>query len=132
PHEPADPAVAGALAEARRTVDPPVDVPLDYMRDRRYAAGGEGSLQVDLGKMERGRLEAAFSVVYVGQGPLTPEGYARVVAQADRKYSAIHMMLERYPDRIRLATTTAAGHANHADRQSMAMVGIDQRFSIRH
>ena len=94
-HAPATPAVGDPL-----TLDTHVDIPLDYMRDPRYDAGTETRLQVDLGKMERGGLDAAFFVVYVGQGPLTPEGYADAVAQAERKYSAIHMMVDRYPDRI--------------------------------
>ena len=103
-----------AHAPALLTVDTHVDIPLDYMRDPRYDVGGDSALQVDLGKMERGGLDAAFFVVYVGQGPLTADGYAKVVAQADRKYSAIQLMLDRYPDRIRPATTPAQVRANHA------------------
>ncbi len=131
-HGPAAPAVATADADALLTVDTHVDIPLDYMRDPRYDVGGDTALQVDLGKMERGGLDAAFFVVYVGQGPLTPEGYARVVAQADRKYSAIHMMLERYPDRIRLATTPAQVRTNHADGLLSAMIGIENAYSLGH
>src|SRR5690606_24916530 len=127
-HAPAGTAAGPAPQEALLTVDTHVDIPLDYMREPRYDVGGESALQVDLGKMERGGLDAAFFVVYVGQGPLAPEGYARVVAQADRKYSAIHMMLERYPDRIRLATTPAEVRANHADGLLSAMIGIENAY----
>src|SRR5690606_34127222 len=95
-------------------IDTHVDIPLDYMRDPRFDVGTDTPLQVDLGKMERGGLDAAFFVIYVGQGPLTPEGYAKAVAQAERKYSAIEMMLEKYPDRIRAATTPQQVRDNHA------------------
>ena len=56
------------------------------MREPRFDVGHDTPLLVDLGKMERGGLDSAFFVVYVGQGPLTPEGYAHAVAQADRKF----------------------------------------------
>lgn len=114
------------------TLDTHVDIPLDYMRDPRFDVGTDTPLQVDLGKMERGGLDAAFFVVYVGQGPLTPEGYADAVAKADRKYSAIHMMVDRYPDRIRLASTPAQVRANHAAGLLSAMIGIENAYSLGH
>ena len=113
-------------------LDTHVDIPLDYMREPRYDAGTDTRLQVDLGKMERGGLDAAFFVVYVGQGPLTPEGYADAVAQADRKFSAIHLLVDKYPDRIRLATTPAQVRANHADGVLSAMIGIENAYSLGH
>ena len=124
--------VAEAAAAAPLTVDTHVDIPLDYMRDPKYDVGGDTELQVDLGKMERGGLDAAFFVVYVGQGPLTDAGYADAVAQADRKFSAIHMMLDKYPDRIRLATTPAQVRANHEAGLLSAMIGIENAYSLGH
>ena len=123
---------APAPAQDLLVLDTHVDIPLDYMRDPRYDAGTDTRLQVDLGKMERGGLDAAFFVVYVGQGPLTPEGYADAVAKAERKYSAIHMLVERYPDRIRLATTPAQVRANHAAGLLSAMIGIENAYSLGH
>ena len=126
-HAPAAPAVGDPL-----TLDTHVDIPLDYMRDPRYDVGTDTALQVDLGKMERGGLDAAFFVIYVGQGPLTPDGYADAVAQAERKYSAIQLMLDKYPDRIRLATTPAQVRGNHAAGLLSAMVGIENAYSLGH
>jgi membrane dipeptidase len=114
------------------TLDTHVDIPLDYMRDPRFDVGTDTPLQVDLGKMERGGLDAAFFVVYVGQGPLTPEGYADAVAKAERKYSAIHLMVDKYPDRIRLATTPSQVRANHAAGLLSAMIGIENAYSLGH
>jgi membrane dipeptidase len=133
-HAPAaTPAAPGpAPAERPLTLDTHVDIPLDYMREPRYDVGGDSVLQVDLGKMERGGLDAAFFVIYVGQGPLTPEGYAEAVAEADRKYSAIHLMVDKYPDRIRLATTPAQVRANHAAGLLSAMIGIENAYSLGH
>ena len=131
-HAPAATPAATVQAPAERplTLDTHVDIPLDYMRDPRFDVGTDTALQVDLGKMERGGLDAAFFVIYVGQGPLTAEGYADAVAQADRKYSAIQLMLDRYPDRIRLATTPAQVRANHAAGLLSAMIGIENAYSL--
>ena len=114
------------------TLDTHVDIPLDYMRAPQFDVGRDTPLQVDLGKMERGGLDAAFFVVYVGQGPLTPEGYADAVAKADRKFSAIAMMLEKYPDRIRAALTPQDVRDNHARGLLSAMIGIENSYSLGH
>ena len=136
PAQPAADAAAAAPAPAAEadilTIDTHVDIPLDYMRDPRFDVGTDTPLQVDLGKMEKGGLDAAFFVIYVGQGPLTPEGYADAVAQAERKYSAIEMMLEKYPDRIRAATTPQQVRDNHAAGLLSAMIGIENSYSLGH
>lgn len=114
------------------TLDTHVDIPLDYMREPRFDAGGDSVLQVDLGKMRRGGLDAAFFVIYVGQGPLTPEGYANAVAQAERKYSAIELLLQRNPDRIRAALAPADVRANLARGLLSAAIGIENGYSLGH
>lgn len=112
------------------TLDTHVDIPADYMRDARFDVGTGTALQVDLGKMERGGLDGAFFVIYVEQGPRTPEGHARAMQQAERKYSAIERMLERYPDRIALATTPAQVTRNQERGLLSAMIGIENGYSL--
>ena len=114
------------------TLDTHVDIPLDYMREARFDVGGDSALRVDLGKMERGGLDAAFFVIYVGQGKLDAPGYADAVAQAERKYSAIGLMLEKYADRIRPARTPDEVRANHAAGRLSAMIGIENAYSLGH
>jgi len=123
-------AAGPALAHEPLTIDTHVDIPDDYMREARFDSGTDTELRVDLGKMERGGLDAAFFVIYTEQGPLTVEGYARAMATAERKYSAIEMMLERYPDRIRPATTPAHVRANHEAGLLSAMIGIENGYSL--
>ena len=123
---------AGTQPARLLTLDTHVDIPLDYMREPRYDAGGDSVLQVDLGKMERGGLDAAFFVIYVGQGPLTAEGYADAVAKAERKYSAIELLLANSPDRIRAATSPQQVRDNHAQGLLSAMIGIENGYSLGH
>ena len=114
------------------TLDTHVDIPDAYMREPRFDVGHDSVLQVDLDRMRRGGLDAAFFVIFVEQGPLTPEGYAQAVAKAERKYSAIELMLARYPDRIRAATTPEQVRANHAAGRLSAMIGIENSYSLGH
>lgn len=121
---------AAGAGEPPLTIDTHVDIPDDYMREPRFDVGTDTGLKVDLGKMERGGLDAAFFVIYVEQGPRTPAGHANAMAVAERKYSAIEMMLQRYPDRIRLATTPQQLRDNHAAGMLSAMIGIENGYSL--
>jgi membrane dipeptidase len=114
------------------TIDTHVDIPLNYMREPRFDAGGHSVLQVDLDKMRQGGLDAAFFIIYVEQGPLTEKGYARAMAQAARKYDDIDLMLKRYPDRIRLARRPDDVLANKAAGRLSAMIGIENGYSLGH
>jgi microsomal dipeptidase-like Zn-dependent dipeptidase len=100
------------------------------MREARFDPGTHTELKVDLDKMKRGGLDAAFFVIFVEQGPRTPEGYAKAFAAAERKVSAIEMMVKKYPDRIRLATTPDQVRENHAAGLLSAMMGIENGFVI--
>jgi membrane dipeptidase len=114
------------------TLDTHVDIPSAFMREPRFDVGSDTVLQVDLPTMQRGGLDATFLVIFVEQGPLTPEGYAKAVAQAERKYSAIELMLRKYPQRIRLATTPAQVRDNRARGLLSAMIGIENAYSLGH
>jgi membrane dipeptidase len=123
---------AWAQQEPPVTLDTHVDIPFAFMHDPRFDAAHSEVLKVDLDKMQRGGLDAAFFIVYVEQGPLTPEGYAHAVAEAQRKYDAIALMLKTYPDRIRLATTPAQVRANRAAGKLSAMIGVENGYSLGH
>ncbi|MEQ8748590.1 MAG: hypothetical protein RIC52_02335, partial [Amphiplicatus sp.] len=87
----ADPALeakARAIHEKVLTLDTHVDIP-DAFMTAEVDPGGLTKSQVDLPKMRAGELDAAFFIVYTGQGPLTPEGYAKALANADNKAEAI-------------------------------------------
>ncbi|MEP6511850.1 MAG: membrane dipeptidase [Dokdonella sp.] len=124
--------LVGAAQTAPLTLDTHVDIPFAYMHEPRFDVGIDTVLEVDLPKMQRGGLDAAFFVIFVEQGPLTPQGYAHAVAQADQKYSAIELMLQRYPDRIRAARTPDEVVANHAHGLLSAMIGIENGYSLGH
>jgi CubicO group peptidase (beta-lactamase class C family)/microsomal dipeptidase-like Zn-dependent dipeptidase len=123
---------AACVAPRPLTLDTHVDIPRTYMREARFDPGMNTELKVDLRKMKRGGLDAAFFVIFVEQGPRTPEGYEKAFAAAERKVSAIEQMVAKYPDRIRLATTPEQVRANHAAGLLSAMMGVENGFVIGH
>jgi hypothetical protein len=53
-------------------------------------------------------MDVSFMIVYVGQGPLTPEGFDNAYKQSIAKFHAIHRLAEQIaPDQIGLALTPA-------------------------
>ena len=82
---------AQGLHERVITLDTHDDInPANFTAERNYAM--DLPTQVTLPKMEAGGLDVAWFIVYVGQGDLTPEGYADANAQAIAKFDAIHRL----------------------------------------
>lgn len=88
--------------------------------------------QVNLPKMEEGGLDAAFLIVYVGQGAqLTPEGYDRAYAQAMEKFRAIHRLVDSIaPDRAALALTGADVRRIAAQGKRAILIGVENGYPI--
>ncbi|MGY3039891.1 membrane dipeptidase [Rhodanobacter sp. TND4EL1] len=123
---------AKAAQDPPITIDSHVDIPFTYMAEPRFDAGKDTRLLVDLGKMERGGLNAAFFVIWVPQHKLDAAGYARAVQQASQKYDGIGRMLMMYPDRIRPATTPEQLMANHKAGLLSATIEIENAYSLGH
>ena len=92
--------------------------------------GAHTHAQVDLPKMVEGGLDAAFFIVYVGQGSLDADGYAAARAAADEKYAGITRMLEANPDRIALATTADEVEAIAASGRLVALIGMENAWPL--
>lgn len=61
--------------------------------------------QVDLPRMEQGGLDGGFFVIYTGQGPLTPEGYAKARNAALTREMWIQRVVAANADKMEFATT---------------------------
>ena len=74
---------ARAIHDRVITLDTHVDInPRDFTAERNYTQRLD--TQVNLPKMDEGGLDAAFFIVYVGQGALTQEGYDRPTSRRSR------------------------------------------------
>jgi len=87
--------------------------------------------QVNIPKMVEGGMDVTFMIVYVGQGPLTPEGYDGAYRQAVAKFDAIHRLTEKIaPDNIGLALTPADVLALHKKNLRIAVIGVENGYPI--
>src|SRR5690606_31962437 len=117
------------LHDSTLTLDTHVDIPFDFATpavDPRTAP-----LQVNLEKMRRGGLDAAFFIVYVGQTARTEENYAAAQRDAMTKFDAIRRMTnELYPDLIGLAYTPDDVERLVAEDKLAAVIGIENGYVI--
>ncbi len=82
--------------------------------------------------MEAGGTDVSWMVVYVGQGDLTPEGFADGPrSRRWRSSQAIHRLTEEIaPDRIELALTSDDVRRIVASGKKVAMIGVENGYSI--
>jgi len=89
-----------------------------------------GPNQVDFPKMRAGGLDCAFYIVYVGQGPLDAEGYARAKEQALAKFDAIERQARRFADDIVLARTPDDVLRGVAEGKLVSCIGIENGYAM--
>ena len=87
--------------------------------------------QVNLPKMVEGGMDVSFMIAFVGQGPLTQEGYDNAYRQAVAKFDAIHRLTETIaPDQIGLALTADDVLALHKKNLRVAVIGIENGYPV--
>lgn len=111
------------------TLDTHIDIASGY-ESGALNAGDDNDTQFDLPGMREGGLDAAFFIVYVGQGTITQIGYEEARAAAERKYQAIARMLEEYPDEVALATTADEVEAIHESGRIVALIGMENSYPL--
>ncbi len=87
--------------------------------------------QVNIPKMVEGGMDVSFMIAYVGQGPLTPEGYNDAYRQVVAKFDAIHRFTEKIaPDNMGLALTPADVLRLHKKNLRIAVIGIENGYPV--
>lgn len=123
-------AKAKAIHSRVLTLDTHNDIdPANFTPDCNYAM--RLTTQVNLPKMLEGGMDVSFMIIYVGQGPLTPEGYDDAYRQAIAKFDAIHRLTEKIaPGQIGLALTPADVLALHKKNLRIAVIGIENGYPV--
>jgi membrane dipeptidase len=121
---------ARAIHDRVITLDTHADInPDNFTRAKNYTQRLE--TQVNLPKMVEGGLDAAFFIVYVGQGPLTAEGYAGAYKQAVAKFDAIHHLAKEIaPGEIELALTAADVTRIAKSGKKVALIGVENAYPL--
>jgi len=87
--------------------------------------------QVNLPKMRDGGLDVSFMIAYVGQGPLTDEGYANAYRQVVAKFDAVHRLAEQIaPREVGLALTPDDVLRIAKSGRKVAVIGIENGYPI--
>lgn len=108
------------------TLDTHVDVNPEVAGD----PGQFGENQVDLVKMEKGGLDAAFFIAYAQQRDLTPEGLDEARVQALSRLFTIKHMVESYPNRIGFARTADDVVRIASSGRLVALLGVENGFPV--
>ncbi len=113
------------------TLDTHVDIdPQNFqVGERNYAQRLD--TQVDLTKMEDGKLDAVFFSIFAGQGPLDSAGFTRAYATDTAKFNAVHRLAEQIaPSRIEIAYTAADARRIYASGKKIAFMGVENGYGI--
>jgi membrane dipeptidase len=87
--------------------------------------------QVNLPKMFEGGLDAVFFSIFVGQGPLTAEGYQRAYDADMEKFASVHRLAEQLaPDKIEIAYRADDVPKIAAKGKKVALMGVENAYGI--
>jgi len=121
--------------EQALTVDTHCDTPFklleqgwdigEYHKPRERDSGRQ-----DLPRMKEGGLDASFFAVYVGQGPRTPEGYARAKEKAVASLDAMDAMFRKYPGLCGLALTPSDARRLEKQGRRAIFIGMENGYPI--
>src|SRR5512136_862488 len=132
---------AGVEARARElhrkmlTVDTHCDTAFNLLRTDwkigdRHEPGARTSGKIDLPRMKEGGLDAEFFAAFVGQGPRTPDGYAKAMDGAVKIIDAIWKMTRDYSDVIGLALEPRDAYQLKREGRLAAFIGIENGYTV--
>ncbi|SOC80121.1 membrane dipeptidase/D-alanyl-D-alanine dipeptidase [Salinimicrobium sediminis] len=112
------------------TIDTHNDINVDnFTAAKNYTQDLE--TQVNLPKMERGKVDVTWLIVYTGQEELNDAGYKAAHKEAMTKFEAIHRLVEEIaPSQIGLATTSAEVRDLVSQGKKVAMIGVENGYPI--
>ena len=126
---------ARELHKTMLTVDTHCDTAMSLLRSDwkigdRHDPAQRASGKIDLPRMKEGGLDAEFFAAFVGQGPLTPEAYAKAKDSALRAVAAVHKMTQDYPSLIGLAVDPAGARRLKKEGKLTAFIGMENGYPI--
>lgn len=119
---------AHALHDHIFTLDSHADQPCSY-RDG-ASVGLRKTNQVNVQKMQEGRLDAVYLVNWQDQKPLTPEGIAKSEAVGKDLMKKIHADVDKYSDFCGIARTAEEAYALKKQGKKVFFIGIENGSAI--
>ncbi len=124
-----------AIHQRFLTLDTHLDTPafLDtkhgYDIMKRHDVDRDGT-QVDLPRMNEGGLDGGFWAIYMGQGPLTPEGFQAVRDTALIRALSIRLMVAAHPEEFELALTSADAVRINAAGKKVVYMSMENSYEL--
>ena len=124
-----------ALHQRLMTLDTHLDTPAFFDTARGYDIMARHSYerdgtQVDYPRMQDGGLDGGFWAIYMGQGPLTPEGYQQVRDKALIRATSIHKMVAANPDVFEIALTSADAPRINAAGKKIVYLSMENSYEL--
>ncbi len=126
---------AKALHARMLTLDTHCDTAFNLLRadwkiGERHDPAQRGSGKIDLPRMKEGGLDAEFFAAFVGQGPRTPEGYARARDLAVKVIDAVRQMTVDNASMIGLGLEPDDAYRLKREGRLTAYIGIENGYTI--
>lgn len=121
------------LHKEMATIDTHNDTPLEFLRFGFDFSGEKNTARgsrVDLLKMEKGGLDAAFFAVFIRQEDCTPEKYKMVNKRAFEILDAVHAQVAKYPNRVELATAPDDIYRIKKEGKRSIYIGVENGYPI--
>lgn len=136
-YAPPDPALVARARELHAgflTLDSHLDTPLVLRRPgfdiAQRHSWDEHLSQVDFPRMREGGLDGGFFVIFVPQGPRTPEARERAKAAGWRALELIHEMAARYPDLCEIAYRADDAERIRQAGKHVVFLGIENSYVL--
>jgi membrane dipeptidase len=116
------------------TVDSHNDTPMRFgdttfnMAERHDSRKGGG--KIDFVRMKEGGLDGAFFAVFVGQGPLTPEGRDNAYKRALKTFDDIFKTAEKNKATAGLAFNPGDGYKLEKEDRRVIYIGIENGYPV--
>ncbi len=116
------------------TIDSHTDTPLKFMNDdfdislEHNASKGGG--KIDIPRMEKGGLDAAFFAVFIGQGSLDSIGWENAFTKSDEIFTAVYKTMEPLSDRAKIALTPEDGYQLEKEGKRAIYLGIENGYAL--
>lgn len=116
------------------TIDSHTDTPLKFFSED-YDLGIEhnarnGGGKIDIPRMEKGGLDAAFFAVYLGQRKRDSAGHASAFTKAEQIFTATRKAFEPYADLAQIVTEPEQGYQMEKEGKRAIYFGIENGYSI--
>lgn len=116
-------------------LDSHTDTPLNLLRPgwdigEHHPAGDPRSGQLDLPRIRRGGLDAAFFAAFIPQGPRTPEGHSRAANRAVELIQAIRNVYYTHPQDVELAVSPPQVVKACERGQFALLIGLENGYPL--